>query len=82
MTSWSDWKDDEKLDATLRSLVVISPKHKEIFGLACRDLSDYERSLWTLDRGFWHNEIFRINKDTLIDPVFEAVHAEVKGPGK
>ena len=78
----SDWKDDEKLEAALRSLVATNLKHKEIFGLVCRDFPDYEWSLWTLDSGFWHIEIFRINQDTPIDPVFEAVHAEVDGPGK
>ena len=42
MTSWSDWKDDEKLEAALRSLVAINLKHKEIFGLVCRDFLDYK----------------------------------------
>ena len=48
MTSWSDWKDDEKLEAALRSLVATILKHKEIFGLVCRDFPDYEWSLWIL----------------------------------
>ena len=42
MTSWSDWKDDEKPEAALRSLVATNLKHKEIFGLVCRDFPDYE----------------------------------------
>ena len=42
MTSWSDWKDDEKFEAALRSLVAINLKHKEIFGLVWRDFPDYE----------------------------------------
>ena len=61
MTSWSDWKDDEKLEAALRSLAATNLKHKEIFGLVCRDFPDFEWSLRTLDRGFRHIEIFRIN---------------------
>ena len=82
MTSWSDWKDDQKLEAGLRSFVATNLKHKEIFGLVCRDFLDYEWSLGTLDRRFRHIEIFGINKDTPIDPVFEVVHAEVDGLGK
>ena len=61
MTSCSDWKDDEKLEAALRSLVTTNLKDKEIFSLVCRDFPDYEWSLLALDRGFWHIEIFRIN---------------------
>ena len=38
----SDWKDDEKLDAALRSLVVNSLEHKEIFGLNYRNFSNCE----------------------------------------
>ena len=57
----SDWKDDEKLEAALRSLLMTSLKHKEVFGLVCRDFFDYKWSLRTLDPGFWHIEIFRIN---------------------
>ena len=53
---------------------------KKIFALVCRDFPDHEWSFRTL--GFWHIEIFCINEDTPIDPVFEAVHAEVDGPGK
>ena len=30
MTSWSDCKDDEKLEATLRSLVATNPKQRNI----------------------------------------------------
>ena len=36
MTSQSDWKNDEKLQAALRSLVATNLKHKEIFSLAYR----------------------------------------------
>ena len=36
MTSWSDWENDKKLEAALRSTVAIDLKHKEIFGLVCR----------------------------------------------
>ena len=61
MASWSDWKDDEKLEVTLRTLVAANPKHKEIFGLVCPDFPDYEWSLRTLDNRFWYIEIFRIN---------------------
>ena len=64
------------------SLAVTNLKHKKIFCLVCRKFLDYEWSLRTLNRRFWHIEIFLINKDTRIDPVFEAVHAEVDGPGK
>ena len=35
MSSWMDWKDDEKLEGALRSLAAINLKHKELFGLAC-----------------------------------------------
>ena len=42
MASWSDWKDDEKLEAALRSFVAINLKHEEIFGLVCRNFPDYE----------------------------------------
>ena len=40
MASWSDWKDDEKLEAALRSLVATNLKHnlelnKTQFGLEC-----------------------------------------------
>ena len=42
MTSLSDWKDEEKLEAALRSIVVINLKHKDMFGLVCRDFPDYE----------------------------------------
>ena len=58
MTSWSDWKDDEKIEA---ALIVTNLKTKEIFVLVCWDFPDYEWNFWTLDRGFWHTEIFRIN---------------------
>ena len=61
MTSSSDLKDDEKLEAALRSLVATSLKHKEIFGLVCQDPLDSEWSLRTLDRGFWHIETLCIN---------------------
>ena len=64
MRSWSDWKDDEKLEAALRSLVATNLKNKEIFVLVSWDFPDYEWSLWTLDQGFWHIQIFRINYDT------------------
>ena len=63
-------------------LVATSLKNKEIFFLVCWDFPDYEWSLCTLDRGFWHIEIFCINYDTPIDPVFEAVNAEVESPGR
>ena len=66
----------------MRSLVATNVKQKEIFGLVCRDFRDNEWSLRTLDRGFWYIEIFRINQDTPIDPLFESVHAEVDSPGK
>ena len=36
MASWSDWKNDEKLEAALRLTVAIDLKHKKIFGLVCR----------------------------------------------
>ena len=36
MTNSSDWKDDEKLETALRSLVASSLKHKEIFGFIIR----------------------------------------------
>ena len=62
MTSWSDWKDDEKVEAALRSLVVTNLKNKKIFVLVCWDLPDYEWNLWTLDPGFWHIEIFVLTK--------------------
>ena len=42
MASWSNWKDDEKLEAALRSFVAINLKHEEILGLVCRDFPDYE----------------------------------------
>ena len=42
MTSSSDWKDDEKLEAALRLLIATNLKYKEIFGLVCRDFPDYE----------------------------------------
>ena len=45
----------------MRSFVATNLKHKEMFGLICRDFPDYEWSLKTLERGFWHIEIFRIN---------------------
>ena len=61
MTSWSDWKDDQKLKADLRSLVATNLKDKEIFSLVGWDLPYYEWSLRTLDRGFWLIEIFCIN---------------------
>ena len=37
MTSWSDRKDDELLEAALRSVLATHLKHKEIFGLVCWD---------------------------------------------
>ena len=40
MTSY--WKDNEKLEVTLKSLISTNLKHKEIFGLVCRDFPDYE----------------------------------------
>ena len=58
MTSWSDWKDREKLEAALRSLVATNLRDKEIFGLACRHFPDYKWSLWTLDCGFWYMKFF------------------------
>ena len=61
MTSWSGWKDDEKLEAALRLLVATNLKHEQIYGLVWWIFLDYEWSLWKLDRGFWHNEIFHIN---------------------
>ena len=61
MTSWSDWKDEQKLEAALISLIETNLKDKEILGLVCWEFPDYEWSLWTLDRGFWHIQIFRIN---------------------
>ena len=36
MASWNDWKDVEKLEAGLRSLVATNLKDKEILGLVCR----------------------------------------------
>ena len=78
----SDWKEDEKLEAPLRSLVATNLKHKEKFALVCRDFLNYKWSLWIYDREFWYIETFLLTKDTLIDPVFEAVYAEVNGPGK
>ena len=57
----SDWKDDEKLEAALRSLVATNLKLKKTFALVCRDFVDCEWSLRTLDRRFWHIEIFGIN---------------------
>ena len=42
MTSGSDWKDEEKLEAALRSILAINLKHKDIFGLVCRDFPGYE----------------------------------------
>ena len=61
MTNWSDWKDDQKLETALRSLVATDLKVKDLFGLVCRDFPDYEWSLWALDREFGNIEIFRIN---------------------
>ena len=42
MASSSDWRDDEKLETALRSLVATNLEHKEIFGFVCRDFLDYE----------------------------------------
>ena len=42
MRSWSDWKDEEKLEAALKSFVATNLKHTEIFDLVCRDFLDYE----------------------------------------
>ena len=44
MTSRSDWKDDQKLEAALRSLAVTNLEDKEILGLVYRDFPDYEWS--------------------------------------
>ena len=35
MPSWSDCKDDEKLENALKSLVATNLKHKETFVLVC-----------------------------------------------
>ena len=43
MTTWRDWKDTEKLETAMRSLVATNLKDEEIFGLVCRDFPDYER---------------------------------------
>ena len=47
MTSWNDCKDDEKVEAALRSLVAtnLNLKNKEIFVLVCWDIMNgiYER---------------------------------------
>ena len=67
---------------TWSCLVTTNLKSKEILALVCWDFPHYEWSFWTLDRGFWHIEIVCINSDTPIDPVFEAVNAEVESSGK
>ena len=41
MTSWSDWKDEEKLEATLSSPVATNLKHKEILGVVYQDFQDF-----------------------------------------
>ena len=46
MTSCSNWKDDEKFKAALRSVVSINLKHKEIFGLICPWPTKYIRPCW------------------------------------
>ena len=47
MTSWNDCKDDEKVEAALRSVVAtnLNLKNKEIFVLVCWDFQDYEWNL-------------------------------------
>ena len=37
MASWSDCKEEEKLEAALRSLVAINLKHKEILTFSILD---------------------------------------------
>ena len=39
MTTWRDWKDTEKLETAMRSLVATNLKDEEIFGLVCLGFS-------------------------------------------